>query len=79
MTDELRADFAQLAASLRAYIEWHEDAGTLGFPRAPRTSATASTQAPAPAVAPALAPAVVSTSTPALAGDNQKRGWPVSA
>src|SRR5580698_2925214 len=47
MTDDVRRDLAKLASSLRAYIEWQQDAGTLGFPR--RAAATAAT-APAPSV-----------------------------
>ena len=36
MTDDVRRDLAKLASSLRAYIEWQQDAGTLGFPRRAR-------------------------------------------
>jgi uracil-DNA glycosylase family 4 len=32
-TDDIRADMKGLAASLGAYLEWHRDAGTEGFPR----------------------------------------------
>jgi len=32
-TDDNRAEVRSLAASLRAYLEWHRDAGTEGFPR----------------------------------------------
>jgi DNA polymerase len=68
MTDDLRADFATLAASLRAYIEWHDDAGTLGFPRGPRAPTHAAvTTAPATAPAPADAPALASAPAPAPA------------
>jgi uracil-DNA glycosylase len=35
MTDDVRRDLAKLASSLRAYIEWQQDAGTVGFPRRP--------------------------------------------
>ena len=35
MTDDVRRDLANLASSLRAYIEWQQDAGTIGFPRRP--------------------------------------------
>jgi uracil-DNA glycosylase family 4 len=65
MTDELRADFAQLAASLRAYIEWHDEAGTLGFPRGPRAPAQAQARAPASAQAPGSAPASAQAPAPA--------------
>ena len=33
MTDDARAELGRLAASLRAYLEWQQDAGTIGFPR----------------------------------------------
>jgi uracil-DNA glycosylase len=33
MNDDPRAELASLAASLRAYIEWQEECGSLGFPR----------------------------------------------
>jgi DNA polymerase len=47
--DDVRADLASLAASLRAYLEWHEDSGTAGFPRAARVTSPASrTPAPPP-------------------------------
>jgi DNA polymerase len=38
-----RTDLASLAASLRAYVEWHMEAGTIGFPRGPATTPTATT------------------------------------
>jgi uracil-DNA glycosylase len=37
---DIRTDLASLAASLRAYLEWHQDSGSVGFPRA-RAGATA--------------------------------------
>ena len=49
MTDDVRRDLAKLASSLRAYIEWQQDAGTLGFPRRAATPAATAT-APAPSV-----------------------------
>jgi DNA polymerase len=51
MTDDPRAELAKLAASLRAYLEWQQDAGTIGFPKrgAPRAPVQASAAAPAPA------------------------------
>jgi len=61
MTDP-RAELANLAASLRAYLEWQKDTGATGIPRAPRRAAPAVTApavtvpavaAPAPAPAPA--------------------------
>jgi DNA polymerase len=59
MTDDPRAELAKLAASLRAYLEWQQDAGTIGFPKrgGPRTPAQTSAAETAPAFAPAPAPA----------------------
>jgi uracil-DNA glycosylase len=55
--DEARAQLADLAAALHSFLEWHQDAGTVGFPRrAPGMTAVAA-PAPAPAPAPASAPA----------------------
>ena len=78
MTDDARAELGRLAASLRAYLEWQQDAGTIGFPRrseagraeAPATataSATATATAPASATATAPAPATASASATAPA------------
>ncbi len=61
MTDDARGELAQLAAALRAYLEFQQDAGTVGFPR--RTAgvpAAALTSTPAPASARAPAPASAS-------------------
>ncbi len=58
-----RAELAEIAASLRAYVEWQREVGAGGFPKgkgratAALASAPASAPAPAPAPAPALAPA----------------------
>src|SRR5579863_2846690 len=41
-----RAELASIAASLRAYLEWHQDAGSVGFPRAGLTSTSTSTSTP---------------------------------
>jgi uracil-DNA glycosylase family 4 len=49
MTDDVRRDLAKLASSLRAYIEWQQEAGTLGFPRRAAVPAPHAT-APAPPV-----------------------------
>jgi uracil-DNA glycosylase len=70
--DDVRADLASLAASLRAYIEWQEDTGTTGFPRGPRHPARAATaeaaaHAPAPAPTPAPEPAQAPEPEPAQA------------
>lgn len=47
-----RAALADLAASLRAYLEWHGDVGGFGFPRRPKGEATAAPKATAATVAP---------------------------
>ncbi len=77
MTDDVRRDFAKLAASVRAYVEWHEGAGTIGFPRAGRGTVATAAAAPAPAamsasptastVPAALASTPTSTSTTVIA------------
>jgi uracil-DNA glycosylase len=67
MSDQPREELAGLAASLRAYLEWHQDAGTLGFPRRTEKPATSPAVAPAPALAPAPTSALAPTPTPALA------------
>ena len=33
--DDPKVELASIAAALRAYVEWHRDSGTLGFPRQP--------------------------------------------
>ena len=35
MSEDLRADLAQLVASVGAYVEWQRDTGAVGFPRRP--------------------------------------------
>ena len=72
MTDDVRKDLAKLASSLRAYIEWQQDAGTLGFPRRPAPAtrhrdAVRAAPAHAPESAPASAPAHAPASAPAPA------------
>jgi uracil-DNA glycosylase family 4 len=62
MPDDVRSELGQLVTSLRAYLEWQEDAGTIGFPR---RSAAAPAHAPAPTPAPLPAPARMPTPTPA--------------
>src|SRR5580658_9049663 len=54
---EPRAELASLAAALRGYLEWQQDAGTVGFPK--RTAVSVSAPTPAPASTPASAPANV--------------------
>jgi uracil-DNA glycosylase len=66
MTDDARGELAHLAAALRAYLEFQQDAGTFGFPK--RTvGLPAATPAPALAPAPADAPTPADTPTPASA------------
>ena len=45
--EELRAELARVAASLRAYLEWQEGTGASGIPRGRRPTAGATTAAPA--------------------------------
>ncbi len=46
MTDDVRRDLAKLASSLRAYIEWQQEAGTVGFPKRPAGQALQAPAAP---------------------------------
>jgi DNA polymerase len=64
--DDLRAELAGVAASLRAYLEVQADAGTTGIPRR-RGAPTGVAPVLAPAVAPASAPAPASALAPAPA------------
>ena len=65
-TEDPRAELADIAASLRAYLEWQWDSGTTGFPRAERKKREdAPATASAPATAPAPATATASAPTPA--------------
>ncbi len=63
-----REELADIAASLRAYLEWQKDAGALGIPRKPRAAkardaaprsqtATSATEAPSVPLSRALEPA----------------------
>jgi len=45
MALEPREELAEIAASLRAYLEWHQDAGSVGIPRRPRVKPSAEAQA----------------------------------
>jgi uracil-DNA glycosylase len=75
MTDDPRAELAKLAASLRAYLEWQQDAGTIGFPKRgaarapaqPTAGAPDDTGAHAPETAHAYAPAHAPEAAPAPA------------
>jgi DNA polymerase len=60
MSDDPRAELAGLAAALRTYLEWQQDAGTVGFPRRSSTSTSIPTSVPTSTT--------ISTSTPASAG-----------
>ncbi len=66
-TDDIRSEVRGIAASLRAYLEWHRDAGTEGFPRETRREKTeavaTSTTAPANETASATTPALVNASS----------------
>jgi uracil-DNA glycosylase len=68
MTGDARSELASLAASLRAYLEWQREAGTIGFPRVtatPTATATASATATATATAtPTPTPTATATPTP---------------
>jgi uracil-DNA glycosylase len=46
--DGIREDFADLAGSLRAYLEYHSECGTVGFPKGPKQTAPALAPSPAP-------------------------------
>ncbi len=62
-TEDARSELGALAASLRVYLEWHQDSGTVGFVRRARpgpahdvAAARASVPDGAPPVAPLIAP-----------------------
>ena len=77
--DDPRAELAQIAASLRAYLEWQFDSGASGIPRGaglskPRDAAAAvpnrvapAPVAPAPVAAAPVAPAPIAAAPVALA------------
>ncbi len=66
MSDDPRVELASLAASLGAYLEWQQDAGTFGFPRrAGTTTATTTTTTTAtPTATPTTTPTATPTTTP---------------
>jgi uracil-DNA glycosylase family 4 len=67
MTNEARAELGRLAASLRAYLEWQEDAGAIGFPKRPAAASPVAAVAVAAAAAPEAtvpAAAVPAVATP---------------
>jgi DNA polymerase len=67
MNDERRRELASIAASLRAYLEWHQDTGTAGFPRLRSTAPTATATATTTATATATATTTTTTTTTATA------------
>jgi uracil-DNA glycosylase len=69
MTDDVRRDLAKLASSLRAYIEWQQDAGTLGFPKRPPGAPVSTPPVAAPDPATAPAPTTTSNAPPSPARD----------
>ncbi|HSY23947.1 MAG TPA: uracil-DNA glycosylase [Polyangiaceae bacterium] len=82
-TDDPRAELASLAASLRVYLEWHQDSGTSGFTRrarsevaaavAPAASMGAATEGSASATPSAEAAATaLSLTAPSAKGDVPK-------
>src|SRR5271155_1731176 len=46
--EEIRASFADLAACLRTYLEWHRESGTDGFARIAQRATPAQTEVPSP-------------------------------
>jgi uracil-DNA glycosylase len=63
---DARSDLGAIAASLRAYLEWHQDAGTEGFPRGGRATAGAHRGEETDAVRPtAITTTTASTATAA--------------
>jgi uracil-DNA glycosylase family 4 len=70
VSDEARGELATIAASLRAYLEWQRDAGTIGFPRRPSTApAQSPTLAPSPTLSPTLTPSPAPDPAPAATMD----------
>jgi DNA polymerase len=54
--DAIRQEFAQVVASLRAYVEWQRDTGASGFPKFRRPVQAVPHEAPAPAELPPPGP-----------------------
>ena len=50
--EDPRAELASLAASLRVYLEWHQESGTIGFTRLPRPEPVVAEPAPSPKAEP---------------------------
>jgi len=57
-SEDPRTELASIAASLRAYLEWHKDAGAVGFPRRGGPKASAQPAPPEPQAAPVPTPVV---------------------
>jgi uracil-DNA glycosylase len=70
-SDDARAELANIAASFRAYLEWHADSGTAGFPRsAPARGPEKSVELgvePSPPTTPPLSAAASTPSPPPTA------------
>ena len=64
MSSEPRAELASIAASLRAYLEWQEEAGTWGFPRRAAGAAATATAAPTATATTTTTATATATTTP---------------
>jgi len=71
MSGEPRAELASIAASLRAYLEWQEEAGSWGFPRRAGTATATPTATPTPTAIPTATATPTATPIPTTtpAGD----------
>jgi uracil-DNA glycosylase len=80
---EPRAELASVAAALRAYLEWQQDAGTVGFPKRTAVATPAVETAPVPVPVPAAetvhAPVPGSAPAPAPASAPAPAPAPASA
>jgi uracil-DNA glycosylase family 4 len=63
MSGELRAELAEIAASLRAYVETQKDTGAIGFPKGKGRGAGSAGAAPAPTATPTATPTTTPTPT----------------
>jgi uracil-DNA glycosylase family 4 len=64
---EPREELREIAASLRAYLEWHVDCGSSGIPRLPRAARAAAAAAAAATTTPATPPPVIIATPPSKA------------
>ncbi|WP_394826857.1 uracil-DNA glycosylase [Pendulispora albinea] len=71
--DDPRAELAQIAASLRAYLEWQQESGASGIPRGARVPAPAASEAAARAPAYAEPPKEPAARAPASYETQQPR------